>query len=203
MKEFKKVVDGEVITLNVQRLLNGVELEGERARASGARSPQDIERVRAARVFVSYSHKDERQLNELRTHLSPLERLKLIETWYDRRIVAGEDFGQKINENIESADIILLLVSADFIASKYCYEIEMRRALERQAKGETRVVPVIIRDVNWKVIPELSKLTAVPKDGRPVRNWPNKDTAWKDVSERVRAMLEAMRDADPLGRRTR
>ena len=204
--EFEKIVDGCIVPLNVQRLLNGVEIEGERGSASsmrGTRSSQDIERTRAARVFVSYSHRDERQLNELRTHLSPLERLRLIETWYDRRIVAGEDFGQKINENVDSADIILLLVSADFIASNYCYEKEMARALERHANGETRVVPVIIRDVDWKVIAELSKLTAVPKDGKPVRNWPNKDTAWRDVSERVRAMLEAMRDADPLRRRAR
>lgn len=201
-KEFEKVVDGEIITLNVQNLLNGVETKGERASASGLRSAQDMERRRAARVFVSYSHRDERQLNELKTHLSPLERLKLIETWYDRRIVAGEDFGQKINENLESADIILLLVSADFIASKYCFEIEMRRALERHAGGEARVVPVIVRKVHWKVIPELSKLEAVPKDGKPVHDWPRKDTAWCDVAERVQAMLEAMRDEDPLrGRR--
>ena len=202
-EEFEKVVDGEIVTLNVQRLLNGVEVEGERARTSGTRSPQDIEHGSAARVFVSYSHKDERQLNELKTHLSPLERLNLIETWYDRRIVAGEDFGQKINENIDSADIVLLLVSADFLASKYCYEIEMKRALERHEKKEARVVPVIVRDVNWKVIPELAKLTAVPKDGKAVHDWPRKDKAWRDVSERVQAMLEAMRDADPLRGRGR
>ena len=184
--------------MNVQRLLNGVETEGERGSAGGVRPSHEIERRRAARVFVSYSHKDERQLNELKTHLSPLERLKLIETWYDRRIVAGEDFGEKINENIDGADIILLLVSADFIASKYCYEVEMKRALERHAKKEARVVPVIVRDVNWKVIPELSKLTAVPKDGKPVPKWPTKDAAWCDVSERVQAILEDLRDADPL-----
>jgi internalin A len=207
-REFEKVVDGDIVTLDVQRLLNGVELEGERASkhrliASGTLVGTYIERERAARVFVSYSHRDERQLNELKTHLSPLERLKLIETWYDRRIVAGEDFGQKVNENINSADIILLLISADFIASKYCYEIEMKRALERHEEDETRVVPVIVRDVNWKVIPELSKLTAVPKDGKPVPKWPTKDEAWRDVSERVQKILEAMRDADPLRRRAR
>ncbi len=203
-RDFEKVVDGRIIPLNVLRLLNGVETEGERASASGMRPSQEIERGRAARVFVSYSHKDERQLNELKTHLSPLERLRLIETWYDRRIVAGEDFGQKINENIDSADVILLLVSADFIASKYCYEVEMKRALERHAKGETRLVPVIVRKVNWKVIPELSKLEVVPKDGKPVSgpDWPTKDTAWCDVSERVQKVLEEMRDADPLRRRT-
>jgi len=201
--EFEKVVDGEIITLNVQRLLNGVETEGERASAGGLRASHDIERRRAARVFVSYSHRDERQLNELRTHLSPLERLKLIDTWYDRRIVAGEDFGEKINENLDSADIILLLVSPDFINSNYCYEKEMARALERHGRREARVVPVIVRDVNWKVIPGLSKLTAVPKDGRPVPLWPRKDTAWRDVSERVQAILEAMRDADPVRGRGR
>lgn len=202
-EEFEKVVDGEIVKLNVQQLLNGVETVGERGSAGGGRSAHEIERRRAARVFVSYSHRDERQLNELKTHLSPLERLKLIETWYDRRIVAGEDFGQKINENIDGADIILLLVSADFLASQYCYEIEMKRALERHERGEARVVPVIVRDVNWKVIPELARLMAVPKDGRPVRNWPNKDTAWRDVSERVRAILEDMLDADPMRSRRR
>jgi len=202
-KKFPMIVDGNVTELDVQQLLNGVETEGERGSAGGRRAVHDIERRRAARVFVSYSHRDERQLNELKTHLSPLERLKLIETWYDRRIVAGEDFGQKINENIDSADIILLLVSSDFIASNYCYEKEMARALERHAKGEARVVPVIVRDVNWKVIPELSRLTAVPKDGKPVHDWPRKDKAWRDVSERVQAILEAMRDADPLRGRGR
>jgi internalin A len=201
-KEFEKVVDGEIVTLDVQRLLNGVEAEGERRSAGGPRSPRDIERRRAARVFVSYSHRDERQLNELKTHLSPLERLKLIETWYDRRVVAGEDFGQTINENLDGADIIILLVSADFIASNYCYEKEMARALERHAKNEARVIPVIVRRANWRVIPELSKLQAVPKDGKPVNEWPRKDTAWLDVSKRIQAILEAMRD-DPLGPRGR
>lgn len=209
-EEFEKVVDGDIATLKVQRLLNGVETERERAGGSieykimsGTGVERAIERRRAARVFVSYSHRDERQLNELKTHLSPLERLKLIETWYDRRIVAGEDFGQKINENIDGADIILLLVSSDFIASNYCYEKEMKRALERHQRGEARVVPVIVRDVNWKVIPELSSLTAVPKDGKPVPKWPTKDAAWCDVSERVQAILEAMRDAGPLRGRER
>jgi len=202
-EEFEKVVEGEIVTLNVQRLLNGVEVDGERGSSGGLSSPRGVERRRAARVFVSYSHRDERQLNELKTHLSLLERLKLIETWYDRRIVAGEHFGEKINENLDSADIILLLVSPDFISSNYCYEREMARALERHERLEARVVPVIVRDVNWKVIPGLSKLTAVPKDGKPVPLWPRKDTAWRDVSERVQAMLEAMRDADPLRGRGR
>lgn len=198
-EEFEKVVDGEIITLDVKRLLNGVEAVSERASAGDARSPREMERMRAARVFVSYSHKDERQLNELKTHLSPLERQSLIDTWYDRRIVAGEDFGQKINENLERADLVLLLISADFIASKYCYEIEMKRALERQAEGEARVVPVIVRDVKWKAIPELSNLKVVPKDGKAVHNWKRKDTAWLDVSDQIETVIKDMRAAGLLG----
>jgi len=197
--KFEKIVDSDVVELDVHELLNGVEIEAERERVRDSR--RGVESRRAASIFVSYSHKDERQLNELKTHLSPLERQNLIDTWHDRRIVAGEEFGQKINENIESADVILLLVSADFIASKYCYEIEMKRALERHEKKEARVVPVIIDYVNWKAIPELSKLTAVPKDGKPVPKWPKKAAAWLDVSERVQEMLEAMRSTDPPGRR--
>lgn len=197
------IVDGNVAEIDVDALLNGVELEGERGSMGSERGRIGIDHKRAARIFVSYSHKDERLLNELKTHLSPLHRLKLIETWDDREIRAGEEFGEKINENLERADIILLLVSSDFIASNYCYEKEMTRALERHEKSEARVVPVIVRDAKWEVIPQLSKLQAIPKNAKPVRNWPNKDTAWKDVSDRIQKMIEDMRAADSLGRRAR
>jgi internalin A len=216
-RTFEKVVDESVVILDVQQLLNGLELEGERASASRGRASgdlassmynafaghRDIERGRASRVFVSYSHKDERMLNELKTHLSPLRRLRLIETWDDREIEAGDDWREKINENLERADVIILLISANFIESDYCFEKELEHALERHRKKEARVVPVIVRDANWKAIPQLKGLEAIPKNGRPISNWPNKHTAWRDVSERVQAMLEAMRDADPLRRRVR
>jgi internalin A len=200
LKKFPMIVDGSVTEIDVDALLNGVELKGER---ESARGREGIERRRAARIFVSYSHKDERLLSELKTHLSPLRRQNLIETWDDREIRPGEDFGEKINENLERADIIILLVSSDFIASDYCYEREMTRALERHDNHEARVVPVIVRDAKWEVIPQLSRLQAIPKNGKPVRNWPNKDTAWKDVSDRIQKMIEGMRAADSRGRRTR
>lgn len=203
VKEFPMIVDGKVVLLNVQQLLNGVELEGERASASDERGRMDIERKRAARIFVSYSRKDERLLNELKTHLSPLRRQKLIESWDDRDIEAGDDWREKINENLERADIIILLISSDFINSDYCIEKEMKLALARHEKKEARVVPVIVRDTKWELISELSKLQAIPKNGKAVRNWANKDTAWKDVSDRIEKMIKAMRDGDSLGRRAR
>jgi internalin A len=202
-KNFPMIVDGSVEQVDVDALLNGVELAAERAHAADGRGRVGLERERAARIFVSYSHKDERLLNELKTHLSPLRRLNLIETWDDRSIEAGEDWREEISANLERADIILLLVSADFINSDYCYEKEMARALERHEKKEARVVPVIVRDSKWELIEELSKLQAVPKGGKPVRDWSNKDKAWKDVSDRIQKMIESMRDADPLRRRAR
>jgi internalin A len=199
-KKFPKVVDGSVEEIDVDKLLNGVEVKGER---DATRGREGVERRRAARIFVSYSHNDERFLNELKTHLSPLRRLRLIETWDDREIEAGDDWRERINDNLESADIIILLISAYFIDSDYCYEKEMARALARHKKKEAVVVPVIVRDANWKAIPRLKGLEALPKNAKPVLNWPNKHTAWRDVSERVQKMIESMRDADPLRRRTR
>ncbi|HZB46028.1 MAG TPA: toll/interleukin-1 receptor domain-containing protein, partial [Pyrinomonadaceae bacterium] len=140
-------------------------------------------------------------LNELKTHLSPLRRLKLIETWDDREIRAGEEFGEKINENLERADIIILLVSARFIASDYCFKKEMKHALARHRKKEARVVPIIVRDANWKAVKELKGLEALPKDGKPMMNQNKRDTAWREVSESIQKIIEGMKAADPLGRR--
>jgi internalin A len=199
-KKFPMVVGEDVVEIDVNKLLNGVELKGER---ESVRGREGIERRRAARIFVSYSHKDERLLSELKTHLSPLRRLKLIETWDDREIEAGDDWRERINENLERADLIILLVSAYFIESDYCYKKELGRALARHKKKEAHVVPVIVRDANWEAIPRLKGLGVLPKDGKPVSNWPNKHTAWRDVSERIQKVIEGMRDADPLRSRGR
>jgi internalin A len=182
-----KVVVGEVVQLDVHALLNGVDLEGARRRERA------VEELRsAARVFISYSHRDERLRNRLEVHLKLLQREGLIETWQDREIEAGEDWRQKIDDNLERADIILLLVSPDFLASDYCYENEMRRALELHEEKKARAIPVVVRDVNWKIAP-LAKLQALPKDGKAVMTWANKDTAWKNVSEGIQKVAETVR----------
>lgn len=134
----------------------------------------------ALRVFYSYSHKDEELRDELATHLSLLKRRGLILPWHDRDIDAGEEWSGKIDEALERADIILLLVSADFLASDYCYDVEMRRAMERHAKGEARVIPIILRDCSWAEAP-FGKLQALPKDSKAVKSWSDRDTAWRDV----------------------
>jgi internalin A len=144
------------------------------------------------RVFCSYSHRDERLREKLETHLKLLQRRGLVETWHDRKIEAGDEWKRKIDENLERADIILMLVSADFIASDYCYAKEMERALEKHEQKEARVIPVIVRDANLQGAP-FAELQYLPKDGRAVMNWPNKDSAWRNVSEGIERVIGEMR----------
>jgi hypothetical protein len=104
-------------------------------------------------VFASYSHKDEALHDELAKHLKPLEREGVIRPWHDRKISAGREFGTEIDNVLEKAEIILLLISPDFVASDYCWSREMARSMERHESGEARVIPVILRPVDWHKTP--------------------------------------------------
>ena len=141
-------------------------------------------------LFFSYSHKDEALRDRLEVHLASLKRSGAISTWHDRRITAGEPLGQRIDENLERADIILLLISPDFLASDYCHDIEMQRALQRHAEGSARVIPVILRPCDWQHSP-FSSLLAAPTDGKPISRWPDEDEAFLDVVGHIRAALPA------------
>ena len=188
VKKLPQVVGAQVVDLYVNDLLNGVDLPSERIRevAAGAREE-------ALRLFYSYSRKDEMLRDELENHLKILQRQGMITPWHDRNIDAGDEWRRKIDENLELADIVLLLVSADFMASDYCYETEMLHALEQHEKGEARVIPVIVRDVMWEGAP-FGKLQALPKDGKAVTLWPDRDTAWRNVSEGIQKAVEEVRN---------
>ncbi|MBZ0301866.1 MAG: toll/interleukin-1 receptor domain-containing protein, partial [Anaerolineae bacterium] len=136
-------------------------------------------------LFYSYSHKDERYRDQLATHLKILERQSIISAWHDRQITAGEEWAGEIDEHLDIADIILLLVSPDFIASDYCWGIEVETAMRRHVAGEALVVPVIVRPVDWTST-LFSKLQALPKDGKAVTLWSNRDKAWVDVAKGIR-----------------
>ncbi|HEL3207699.1 TPA: toll/interleukin-1 receptor domain-containing protein [Stenotrophomonas maltophilia] len=136
-------------------------------------------------VFFSYSHADEDLRDQLEKQLAMLKRQGVIETWHDRRIGAGQELVQVIDDHINSDDIILLLVSPDFIASDYCYDIEMKRAMERHDAGEAIVIPVILRACDWHHAP-FGKLLGTPKDGKPVTQWPDRDEAFLQVARAVR-----------------
>jgi tetratricopeptide (TPR) repeat protein len=140
------------------------------------------------KIFFCYAHEDELLLNKLKSHLIPLQRTGLIDIWHDRDISAGTDWGQRIKEQLNSAQIILLLVSPDFMVSDYCYGTEMQRALERQELGEARVIPIILRHVYWQGV--LGKLQALPTDARPIKSWPDLDEALYNVTEGIRKVIE-------------
>jgi WD40 repeat protein len=149
------------------------------------------------RVFYSYSHRDERLLEKLKTHLQLLRREGLIREWHDRMIGAGTEWKDSLDEHLDAADIILLLVSADFIASDYCYDREMTRALEKHEAGTARVIPVILRPVDWHSAP-FGRLQALPINGKPVTSWPNRDEAWTSVAQGLRQAIQQLADAQPF-----
>ena len=146
-------------------------------------------------LFYSYSHRDEEFRLKLETHLSALRRGGLISEWHDRKLEPGEAWKGEIDRHLTSADIVLLLVSADFIASDYCWGEEMTKALARHERGKARVIPVILRHCRWRSTP-LADLQAVPRDAKPIRSWPDEDEAFDDVVAAIeRAVLSARRKA--------
>jgi hypothetical protein len=141
------------------------------------------------RLFFSYSHRDEDLRDELETHLSALKRQGVIDVWHDRRIPAGKDFGPEISHQLESAQIILLLISPYFIASDYCYDAEMTQALEMHNSGKARVIPVILHPCDWHSLP-FGRLQALPKDGKPISKYPNLHDAFLEVTLGIRAVAK-------------
>jgi internalin A len=187
LTEFPQVIDGQVVRLNIRDLLNGVDLEGTRQPTT------TMERHnKALRLFFSYSHKDDLLREQLETHLKLLQRQGLIQPWHDRRILPGNDWANDIDDNLNRANIILLLVSADFMASDYCYDIEMTRAMERHHNGEAHVIPIILRPVDWRDTP-FNKLSWLPQNGTPVVQWDNRDAAWLNVETGIKQVVESLK----------
>jgi len=142
-----------------------------------------------ANVFFSYSHKDEALRDELEVHLAMLKREGTISAWHDRKILAGDELNGQIHARLNDAQVILLLVSPDFLASAYCYDVEMKRAMELHVEGRARVIPVILRPSDWQISAPFAKLLAAPTDGKPITKWPDRDEAWLDVVRQLRAAL--------------
>ena len=141
-----------------------------------------------ATVFFSYSHADEDLRNELEKNLAMLKREGVIQAWHDRKIPVGDEFDSAIDDKMNAADVVLLLISPDFLASRYCYDIEVRRAMERHDRRECRVIPVILRPCDWKNS-SFAKLLVIPTDGKPVTRWPDRDEAFLDVVQHIRAAI--------------
>lgn len=148
-------------------------------------SPNSVE------VFFSYSHKDEDLRDELETHLAMLKREGTIKSWHDREISAGREWAGEIDQNLNSAHLILLLISANFLASEYCYDIEMKQAMKRHEAGEARVVPIILKPVDWNSAP-FGKLQALPKNAKPVTTWADRDEAFLNITQGIRKTVQEL-----------
>ncbi len=141
------------------------------------------------KLFYSYAHEDEALRERLEVHLKLLKRQGILQDWHDRDISAGSEWAQQISAHLESADLILLLISPDFIASDYCWDIELKRAMERHEAGEACVIPIILRETDWTGAP-FGKLQALPKDAKPVKSWPDQDAAFVDIARGIRKAAE-------------
>ncbi len=142
-------------------------------------------------AFISYSYQDETLKEKLLKSIKPLNRLGQIEAWDDRRIKPGTEWRKEIQEKLESADIIFLLVSPDFLASDFCNDVEMKQALKMHEAGRAVVVPIILRPCLWEDMP-FGKLQALPGNGKAISSWKNEDEAFLEVAKRVKKLIEGM-----------
>jgi hypothetical protein len=163
-----------------------------------SKNTQSSRVINPLKVFMSYSHDDARMHKRLGHHLSPLVDQGLIRIWHDRAIEPAADWEGEINHEIQQADIVLVLVSASYLNSRYCTR-ELRRALDLRSNGKSRVVPIILRPCDWENVFNRSdyKAQALPRDNRPIASaaWSNHDTAYATVAREFRKMVERMLDA--------
>lgn len=186
LAEYKDTLSRKEVT-QVEKRLHEVHQERV-AGLSEVKAPVSQQRIS---VFVSYAHADEKLRKRLGKHLRILEHQGMIATWHDRMIGAGTEWAGTIDARLEQSRVILLLISSDFIDSEYCYDIEMKRALERHEKREALVIPIIMRPVLLKGSP-FAKLQALPKDARALIDWASVDAACVNVVEGVRDAILAL-----------
>lgn len=160
-----------------------------RPRTASAAGKGSVQAVGAMKVFFSYAREDQAHHDALAKHLKLLQRTGLIEGWHDRMIAPGEEREAAIDEQLETADVVLMLVSNDFLASDHIWEREMTRALERHDAGEARVIPVFVRECDWRGAP-FARLQGLPRNARPVTSWENQDEAWAEVAEGIRSVVQ-------------
>lgn len=125
--------------------------------------------------------------------LAPLIREGLVAVWSDHKIVAGADIDREIQAQLKRADVVLLLLSPDFLNSDYCYSVEMAAAIERHDNGRSIVIPIVLRDSDWGRTP-IARLKALPTDAQPIAGWPNTDAAWLSVVTEIRRAVLAEQD---------
>lgn len=146
------------------------------------------------KVFISYAHEDEEYKDKLIKHLIGLERKNVIKEWHDRKILAGQHIDTEISKNLLEADIILLMISVDFLNSDYCYDKEMKKALEMNKEGSARVIPIIVRNCDWMDSP-FSKLNALPTDAKCIKSWDDEDEAYMNIIDGIKEVVKSIKES--------
>jgi len=161
---------------------------------------EETSQQESKKIFVCSANEDEGLLQNLEKHLKVLQEQGFIDVYYDRQISLGVEWADEVNKHLDKADIILLLLSRNFVGSGYCYNIVMKLAMARHQTGSARVIPVILRPVDWEDTP-IGKLKALPKDAKPITTWTSRDDAFLDVARSVRKLVEELStkyEVDPL-----
>ena len=144
---------------------------------------------RGKKIFISYSQNDKALLQEFLAHLSPLKRNGKISSWHDREILPGDEWDGTIKEELQTADIILLMISAAFLSTDYIWDVEIAVAMERHARGNARVIPIFLKPCKWEDAP-FSKLNGLPSKGKPVSSHSDRDEAWLEVVNGIARVLD-------------
>src|SRR5438552_2778262 len=139
---------------------------------------------KALKIFYAYAHQDKELRDTLEKHLSVLQRQEIITGWHDGEIRAGSERDVQLKKHLTLSDIILLLISADFIASDYCYCLEMKQALERHERGEAYIIPILLRPTYIRGLP-FALLQFLPRDGKPIVGWSDEDDAFAEIAEDI------------------
>ena len=142
-------------------------------------------------IFISYAHADEDIKKELDKQLTPLKRSGKIETWNDRELVAGQEWDEVIITELNKSDVILLLISADFIASQYIWDKELATAMKRHEEGTAHVIPIIIKNCLWQEMP-FAKLQALPKNAKPVAAYDLAEDAYTEIAVAINKLVNSM-----------
>lgn len=190
LSDLKKKIDAYEEEIHRRKIHAVTSPSGESDRPSTVTCPNPSAKMRAARILISYAHADEDYKKTLEKHLALLRRLGIVETWSDRDLRPGQEWDERIQAQLNEADIVLLLVSASFLASNYSYEREVFGALNRKGTSAA-VVPIIISPVDWKLAP-FARLQALPENARPITTWPNQDEAWAQIAGSIRRLVQKM-----------
>lgn len=145
--------------------------------------------MKELKLFISYTHQDEKYKEQLITHLTTLKRRGIINEWHYRKLISGQEWDMTIKQELIDSDIILLLISSDFLASNYCFDIEIKKAMEKHEQNEAKVIPIIVRPCDWKDLP-FSKLQGLPKNAKALSTWKDIDEGYLNIIEGIKATID-------------